>query len=407
MIRPFGPVPLNEARSTPSSCGDPAHDRGRLNAELCVDRNTSSLRRRRCRRGGRCGRRRARRRRRRSRRARCRRGRPRPRRRGSGTRCPAAGDGISTVVLSVWISTSGSSSAISWPSVTSQRAISPSVRPSPRSGSLNSYATAAEPTGVSPDPGVGRDDQDAQAAVDAPERDRLLVAGELRRDRRRHVADLERPLGVPDRDRVRVVLVRRLGHEREPLARIERRDRGAPPAGRRRRRPQRPGCARPPSARARRWRRRAAGSRARPGSSQSRSRSLICGILTGRVPSRLLWRDDGRRTSGGWPTTRVLFRRGQRARSGAGGATHGDRRPPSTRYFCECSRPDCIGTRPARHERRVRADPRGRRAIHPRRRPPDRRDRGRRRCGWTNRWSSRSRASPAIAPKTLDPRADA
>ena len=29
---------------------------------------------------------------------------------------PAAGDGISTVVLSVWISTSGSSSAISWPS---------------------------------------------------------------------------------------------------------------------------------------------------------------------------------------------------------------------------------------------------------------------------------------------------
>ena len=55
---------------------------------------------------------------------------------------PAAGDGISTVVLSVWISTSGSSSATSWPSATSQRATSPSVRPSPRSGSLNSYATA-------------------------------------------------------------------------------------------------------------------------------------------------------------------------------------------------------------------------------------------------------------------------
>ena len=51
---------------------------------------------------------------------------------------PAAGEGTSTVVLSVWISTSGSSSAISWPSCTSQRAISPSVRPSPRSGSLNS-----------------------------------------------------------------------------------------------------------------------------------------------------------------------------------------------------------------------------------------------------------------------------
>jgi acetamidase/formamidase len=51
---------------------------------------------------------------------------------------PAAGEGISTVVLSVWISTSGSSSAISCPSETSQRAISPSVSPSPRSGSLNS-----------------------------------------------------------------------------------------------------------------------------------------------------------------------------------------------------------------------------------------------------------------------------
>src|SRR5262249_21075147 len=55
---------------------------------------------------------------------------------------PAAGEGISTVVLSVCTSTSGSSSAISCPSETSQRAISPSVSPSPRSGSLNSYATS-------------------------------------------------------------------------------------------------------------------------------------------------------------------------------------------------------------------------------------------------------------------------
>src|SRR5439155_14830774 len=60
---------------------------------------------------------------------------------------PPDGEGISTVVLSVAISTSGSSSAISWPSCTSQRAISPSVSPSPRSGSLNSYATS----GVLPD----------------------------------------------------------------------------------------------------------------------------------------------------------------------------------------------------------------------------------------------------------------
>ena len=51
---------------------------------------------------------------------------------------PAAGEGISTVVLSVWISTSGASSAISSPTATSHLATSPSVRPSPRSGSLNS-----------------------------------------------------------------------------------------------------------------------------------------------------------------------------------------------------------------------------------------------------------------------------
>jgi hypothetical protein len=34
---------------------------------------------------------------------------------------------------------------------------------------------------------------------------------------------LERALGVPDRDRVRIVLVRPLRHERQPLAGIERR----------------------------------------------------------------------------------------------------------------------------------------------------------------------------------------
>src|SRR5262245_37636910 len=63
---------------------------------------------------------------------------------------PAAGEGISTVVLSVWISTSGWSSATSSPSDTSQRATSPSVRPSPRSGSLNSYAIAPESIAAGP-----------------------------------------------------------------------------------------------------------------------------------------------------------------------------------------------------------------------------------------------------------------
>ena len=48
-------------------------------------------------------------------------------------------------------------------------------------------------------------------------------SGELGRDRRRDVAELERPLLVPDPDRVRIVLVLRLGDEREPPTRIERR----------------------------------------------------------------------------------------------------------------------------------------------------------------------------------------
>ena len=139
VIRPCGPVPATAARSTPSSC---------------AIRRTSGVARtfsRRARGGGRRG------------------GSTAPGARPaapsppittstvptgttspSATRIrattPAAGDGISTVVLSVAISTSGSSSAISWPSATSQRATSPSVRPSPRSGSLNSYATRRIPT---------------------------------------------------------------------------------------------------------------------------------------------------------------------------------------------------------------------------------------------------------------------
>src|SRR6476620_1831342 len=135
---------------------------------------------------------------------------------------PAAGDGISTVVLSVWISTSGWSSVTSSPTATSQRATSPSVRPSPRSGSLNSYATAPNLSRAT-DPGIGGGDQHAQAAFDAPERHGLLVAGQLGRHLTRDVAGLERPLLVPDGDRVRIVLVGRLGDERDRKAGIERR----------------------------------------------------------------------------------------------------------------------------------------------------------------------------------------
>jgi len=39
----------------------------------------------------------------------------------------------------------------------------------------------------------------------------------------RHIPELERPLLVPDPDRVRVVLILRLGDERESPARVERR----------------------------------------------------------------------------------------------------------------------------------------------------------------------------------------
>src|SRR5919198_4973915 len=135
---------------------------------------------------------------------------------------PAAGEGISTVVLSVAISTSGSSSAISWPSATSQRAISPSVRPSPRSGSLNSYGIGRNLAGRS-DPGVRGDDQHPEAAFDAPERHGLLVPGELRRRLARHIAGLERSLLVPDRDRIWIAFVVGLAHEGQAPAGVERR----------------------------------------------------------------------------------------------------------------------------------------------------------------------------------------
>src|SRR4051794_27023325 len=71
------------------------------------------------------------------------------------------------------------------------------------------------------DPGVRRRDQDAEPPVPPPQRHGLLVAGELRRDLARDVAELVPAVRVPDADRVRIVLVLRLRHEREPLARIE------------------------------------------------------------------------------------------------------------------------------------------------------------------------------------------
>src|SRR5919198_802277 len=106
---------------------------------------------------------------------------------------PAAGEGIST---------SGSSSATSWPSATSQRATSPSVSPSPRSGSFSSYATGASLEDARPD-GVVRldrglrrgrrrelvaeervdDDVTQLRVVQASAQRGLLAVAELARDR--------------------------------------------------------------------------------------------------------------------------------------------------------------------------------------------------------------------------------
>src|SRR4249919_959809 len=128
---------------------------------------------------------------------------------------PAYGEGMSTVVLSVWISTSGSSSAISWPSATSHRLTSPSVRPSPRSGSLNDLAMSGDCREA--DRGVRQHRVDALRAVhelgdtqvddDARERQRLTsaeamlalheVEHSLDRDRRSLVEILVEPEREP------------------------------------------------------------------------------------------------------------------------------------------------------------------------------------------------------------------
>src|SRR3954464_8015350 len=176
---------------------------------------------------------------------------------------PAAGDGISTVVLSVWISTSGSSSTISCPSDTSQRAISPSVGPSPRSGSLNSYATAAESTGAAR--------PRRRAARSAPSgRRRLARARRPARPRAARAqphAGRTRPAGCAPRSRSRP----RSGRARSQApgrarARCPGRttDPTEPRAGRRRPRPVLRERAGPPSAHARPAPRRVDGSPAPP-----------------------------------------------------------------------------------------------------------------------------------------------
>src|SRR5581483_12393931 len=102
------------------------------------------------------------------------------------------------------------------------------ARPGSRSRPARSRARTIPSCARLLDPGVRRRDQDAQpdartvVAPELPERKRLLLAGELRRDLRGHVAGVTPPLRIPDRDGVRIVLVLRVAHDSEPAARRER-----------------------------------------------------------------------------------------------------------------------------------------------------------------------------------------
>ena len=184
---------------------------------------------------------------------------------------PAAGEGISTVVLSVWISTSGWSSAISSPTRDEPARHLALGQPLAQVGQLERvrHGGGAYLRGR-PTQAPGGHEQDAQALTRAPERDGLLVARQLRRDLARHVARLQRPLLVPDADRVRVVLVLRLGDERQARAGIERRRPRRPRRETRHRRRGRRGSARPPSSRAHRSPRREGGTPRRAGRARAR-----------------------------------------------------------------------------------------------------------------------------------------
>ena len=116
VIRPPGPVPATRAEVDAELVGDPPHERRRLHLPPAGGTGAEAASRPPCVKltlgASRCLGQRlawlADRRRESSRPAQ-----PRPRRRRSSRTVPAYGDGISTVALSVWISTSGSSSAIS------------------------------------------------------------------------------------------------------------------------------------------------------------------------------------------------------------------------------------------------------------------------------------------------------
>ena len=146
VIRPPRPLPRTASRSTPSSLGEPAHGRGGTNRgrRLVADDGHDGLGAVAAACGGSVS----------TERSSCSPSSPTttstaptgatsPSATTIFSTVPAYGDGISTVVLSVWISTRGWSSSIRSPSATSQRATSPSVRPSPRSGSRNSCRHAA------------------------------------------------------------------------------------------------------------------------------------------------------------------------------------------------------------------------------------------------------------------------
>ena len=136
---------------------------------------------------------------------------------------PAAGDWISTVVLSVWISTKRvvlgqlltlpdqPAGDLSLGKALAEVGVARTRTPSARQPAYDgrpTHASAGASSTRSP-----FSTRQSEIACSSPR-----SSG---RDRRGHVAELERSLRVPDSDRVRVVLVLGLRHEREPGARVE------------------------------------------------------------------------------------------------------------------------------------------------------------------------------------------
>ena len=183
-VRPCAASTKPDRRPAPGRRGERA---GWPERELVTDRHLLSRRRGGLRAPDSGSRRRPARRprRRRSRRGRCRPGRPRLRRRGSCATVPAAGEGISTVVLSVCDLDEGVVLGDLLPFGDEPAGDLALGQALAEVGQLELVRHRARRLPGGADPGAGGSDQHPQAALDPPERERLLVPGELGRDRAR------------------------------------------------------------------------------------------------------------------------------------------------------------------------------------------------------------------------------